>query len=480
MPKVVPLPDRRALTAGANVVELDLDKAWRLYDRQARFVHDSHLFALFLAGVGSGKSHALTAWVIRRALANPGTVGALLGRTSLDLATVLLPNLFDRLQEMQDQCGQNFIRDYDKGNAKLTLINGTVIYFRPYNRISKLRGLTLTFAGADEVEWSEAEPEEVWSVMSGRLRGPGPSPGLAFATSPNGLRGITKRFVDAQRSFLTARNSGDIAGTEYWAKFHVVTATSYANPYLPEHFFDSLRSMSKRRFQQEVEGKVLRPQHSVYQLEARHIVPWDWREWPSLPRVYGVDWGTDSGFAACMAHVLPTGRWIVADELVADECTREQFQSKLHAWIDGHGLTPPAMIGVDRAVPIENNILAKRYRGTRVAWMESREDQKVMTGVSMLQDAFDPLDGEPMLVVSDRLAQTFQGRTAPVIPALRGYEYHLDAEGVPTARPRANTVYTHMCDALRYAFHGSANRPELHGGRSLWTRAPVVTSARRQ
>lgn len=475
MPKVVPLPDRR--TVGRADVKLDLDAAWKLYDRQARFVNDDHLFSLFLAGVGSGKSHALTAWVIRRALVNPGTVGALLGRTSIDLATVLLPNLFDRLQEMQDQTGVNFVRDYDKGNAALTLINGTVIWFRPYNRIDKLRGLTLTFAGADEVEFSEAEPEEIWSVLTGRMRGKGPVPGLAFATSPNGLRGITKRFVDAQRTCITAKNAGDHVAAKHWAQYHVVTATSYANPYLPAHFFESLRAMSKRRYQQEVEGKVLRPMHSVYQLEPRHIVAWNWREWPQLPRVYGVDWGTDSGFAAVMCQVQQSGRWIACDELVADECTRAQFQERLHKWIDGHGPVAPALIGVDRAVPVENNILARKYRATRVAWMESKEDQKVTTGISMLHDALDPLDGDPMLVVSDRLAQTFEGRTAPLIPAMRGYAYHVDAEGNPTSKPRANTPFTHMCDALRYAFHGSASRPELHGGRSLWTRAPKQAAA---
>jgi len=69
----------------AAPVELDLQAAWGLYDRQARFVSGNALFSLFLGGVGSGKSHALTCWVLRRALANPNGIGALLGRTSIDL-----------------------------------------------------------------------------------------------------------------------------------------------------------------------------------------------------------------------------------------------------------------------------------------------------------------------------------------------------------------------------------------------------------
>ena len=277
----------------ATPLTIDLAEAWRPYDRQGRFINSAKLYDLFLAGVAAGKSHALTCWVLSRALRNPGSVGALLGRTSIDLNTVLLPNLFARLEEMQNTSGINWIRSYDKGDALLTLINGTSIYFRPYNRIEKLRGLTLTFAGADEIEWSEAEPEEIWTVLTGRLRGKGSAPGLGFSTSPNGLRNgsITKRFVDAQRRYAEAVKAGDVAGIREYGQYHTVTATSFDNPYLPSHFYETIKSMSKRRQLQEIYGKVLTPLNAVFTLDPRHLITWDWRANPSLPRVYGVDWG---------------------------------------------------------------------------------------------------------------------------------------------------------------------------------------------
>lgn len=225
---------------------------------------------------------------------------------------MLLPNLFDRLQEMQDQSKVNWIKDYDKGNACLRLLNDSVIWFRPYNRISKLRGLTLTWAAADEVEWSEADPEEIWTVITGRLRGHGPCPGFLVATSPNGMRGITRKFVEAQRSYLEAKGRGTT--TAPWDAYRITSATSFDNPYLPQHFFDSLSAMSRRRYQQEVEGKVLRPLHTVLSLESRHLVEWSWREHMTLPRVYGVDWGGQDHHVAVMAQVRPDGQWVVADE----------------------------------------------------------------------------------------------------------------------------------------------------------------------
>jgi len=453
------------MTAAINV---DLSVAWKPYDKQADFIFSDALFHLFLGGVGSGKSHALACAAITRALRNPGAVGALLGRTEIDLRTVLLPSLFDRLQELQNQTKINWIKDYDKGNACLRLINDSVIWFRPYNRISKLRGLTLTWAAADEVEWSEADPEEIWTVLTGRLRGQGPCPGFIVATSPNGLRGITKKFVDAQRQYLDARNNGK--PTTPWDQYRVTCSTSFDNPYLPSHFFESLSAMSRRRYQQEVEGKVLRPLNTVLQLEARHVIDWSWREHSHLPRVYGVDWGGQDHHVALMCQVEPSGRWIVADELICDGMPRGHFQDRLLRWMQGHGHRAPAVISADRAAPVENQELQLRWRQTPVRWMEGREEQAVTRGLETLRDLLDPIDGDPQLVFSSSLSQTVQGPTAGILPALRGYCYHLDAEGQPTAKPKKDNVHDHMVDCLRYAVLGTADNIELHGGVRLHSR----------
>lgn len=455
------------------MIAVDLSEVWRPYDKQSEFIFGDSLFQLFLGGVGSGKSHALACWAISRALRNPGAVGALLGRTEIDLRTVLLPNLFDRLQELQDATKVNWIKDYDKGNACLRLINDSTIWFRPYNRISKLRGLTLTWAAADEVEWSEADPEEIWTVITGRLRGKGPAPGFGVATSPNGLRGITKRFVDAQRNYLDAKGAGKPTGE--WGRYRVTCATSFDNPYLPEHFFDSLRSMSKRRYQQEVEGKVLRPLHSVLSLESRHLIDWSWRDHPELPRCYGVDWGSQDHHVALLAQVRPNGQWVIADELVCDGMPRGHFQDRLQRWIEGHGRTEPKVISCDRAAPVENDTLQRKYRRTPIRWMESKEDQQVSRGLESLRDMLDPVQGEPRLVFSRSLRQTSDGITAPILPAIRGYCYHLDADGQPTQKPRKDNVNDHMVDALRYAVMGTADMIEFHGGRRLSSREVVAT-----
>ena len=448
-------------------VNVDLADAWRPYERQARFILSPALYSLFLGGVGSGKSHALTCWVIARALANDGALGALMARTTPEIRSVLLPHLMDRLEELQEATGVCWLKNYDKGDARLDLINGSSILLRPYNRVAKIRSLTLTFAAADEVAWSEADPNEIWGVFTGRLRGRGPAPGIAFATSPNGLHGIVRRFVDAQRTYADAVAAGDLAAVERFGQYHVTTTTSHDNPYNPPHFYEALGSMSKRRYAQEVEGKVLRPTHTVWQLERRHVVPWHWPAHTDLPRVYGVDWGGQGHHVAIMAQVSPSGRWTFADELVCDNMPRGRFQHTLHAWIRTHGRNPPALIAVDRAVPVENQILQAEFRDTPVRWMVGKDDQQVRRGIELVRDLMDPYDAEPSLYWSASLVQTFDGETAPLIPAMRGYVYHLDAMGLPTDQPKKDRIHDHICDALRYVVLGSANLPHLHGGKRL-------------
>ncbi len=452
MPRIVPLPARPNRETTAVSVDLDLNAAWGLYDKQARFVFGSSLFAIMLGGVGSGKSVALVCKAIVLALRNPGSTGALLGRTGVDLSTVLLPSLFDMLAKAQEQCGISLISDYDKGNACLTLINGSKIWFRPYNRIQKIRGLTLTWACADEVEFSEANPEEIWSVLTGRLRGKGPCPQLAFATSPNGLRGITAKFVTAQRHYQVAIQNNDLQAQRTYRQYNVVTATSFDNPYLPEYFFDSLRSMSKRRYEQEALGKVLQPLNTVLSLEPRHMVDHDWRtkENRNLAWILCVDWGGQDHHVALMIQIdRKNKRYVVADELIGDGMPRGKFQRLLSDWVTSKGIDP-CVAGVDRAAPGENQILQSRLRNTPIRFMDSKIQQKVSTGVEYIRDLMDPQSVEPQLVFAKSLAQVTTGVTAPICPALRNYCFHMDSDGIPRDIPNKDNINDHMPDAMRY------------------------------
>jgi len=448
-------------------VTVDIAATFQPYDRQARWLASDALFRLFLGGVGSGKSWSLTLWCVLQQLANPGVEGALLGRTTNDLINPLLPEYFGHLQKLQDATGVSYITDYNKGQGYVDLLGGGRCWFRPYNRIAKIRGISIGWAACDEIEWSEADPEEVWTVLTGRMRIPCPRPGLAFATSPNGLRGITKRFVDCQREYRDALKTGDTEAAQRLGRYYTTVSTSYDNPHLPDYYFDALRSMSRRRYKQEVEGKVLRPLNNVWQLEARHLVPWQWQQHRHLDRVYGIDWGGQDHHVAVMCQVTSSGAWVVADELVCDDMPRGHFHDRVSHWISAHGPADPALIAADRAAPVENQLLQQRWRKTQVRWMESKDQQKVEHGIEIVRDMMDPCDGDPTLQFSTSLAQSFSGVTAPIVPAMRGYCYLISHDGVQL-KPKKDNTHDHSCDALRYIVAAAAHDPKLHGGRTLW------------
>lgn len=437
-------------------IELDLIKAWKLYRKQCDFAFSDSYQTLMLGGVGSGKSHALTAWTIARALKNPRTTTLLLGRTGNDLQGVLLPHLEDRFIEIQEQCGVHLVKSRDKFNGMITLLNGAKIAYRPYNRADKLRGWSVANIAVDEVEFAECDPDDLYTILLGRLRQKCELPGIAFATSPAGYTGVSRRFVDAQRLYRDAVLAGDAAGIARYGKSRIVTATSHDNPYLSELYLEGMKNMSARRYEAEVMGKVLRPQNSVWNLKPAHFIRHNWRDNPGLTTILGVDWGTYGHHAALMMQILPTGQVVVCDELYLDDAPQNQFLATLQAWIDERPHI--RLAGVDRAIPHLNTQFKKQNPGIQVVWKEGHDEQMVVPGIETVRDLLEPFEGAPKILFADSLRQTSPGETDPIIPAIRQYSYKLDHDRNPTNAIYKDNRSDHACDAFRYAITSAIDK----------------------
>lgn len=459
-------------------VTLDLIEAFDPYDRQARFVASNAHFVYFLGGIGSGKTFGLMLWCLRKVLENPGLHGLIAGRTMTDVDRSLLPVLMAMIDRVFRLTGVQLLRRHDRGNQRLVFNNGAVVYLYGYNRIDKVRGLNLTWAAADETEWSEADPDDVFDVLSGRLREttPGKSPqyGLAFASSPNGLRGIVKRFFDAQQVWREGIETGDPDKVEQGRLFHLVTATSHDNPHLPPSYFMRMRTMSRRRYQQEVEGKVLRPALAIYEIAEHHFVEWR----PARDRVdglrhrvIGIDWGNHNGKHAAIDIDVDerTGVWTVVDELIDDERPLGHFLPHLVKWIRRPGRPEPFMLAPDRAIRDANASLARTFGSAHLKPMDSKDEQRVKRGIELVQYMLDPHGEDVRLQFHRGLAKVATGHTAPLIPAMRGYQWRKDRYGIPLTEPHKDDVTDHACDALRYAVVASLYWPQkLHAGRRLF------------
>ena len=210
------------------MIGLDIAQVFAPYRKQAEFLVAPHRNRMFLAGRGAGKSWTLTLDALLQALANPGCPGALLGRTERDLKKNLLPFLRTHFQTLRDATGFNWIKRWSVDETAIYLHNGSVIYWQGYERVDKLRGQNLAWVNADEICWSEADELTVYETLMACIRVPCPRPSFAVASSPNGLRGVTKLFRDRQ--------------VEGHQDFYVARSTSYDNPYLEDRKSTRLNS----------------------------------------------------------------------------------------------------------------------------------------------------------------------------------------------------------------------------------------------
>ena len=442
-----------------TTIDLDLLRTFKPHPKQAQFILADQRFTLALTGIGFGKTWALTLKCLIAALSNRSALTLLAGRTYRDLNDVLVPLLLQHIASVQESTGVSLIAKWDKLDSRIDLLGGGSILLRSYMHIDKIRGLNLGAAFIDEIEWSSADPVEVFGVLNERVRVPCPAHSINIATSPNGLLGVTRIFYEAQ-----LRDDHD---------YHITHGTTLDNPHLSPAFVRTLKaSMSERRWAQEVEGRVLRPQHVCFaEFSDGHLVDWHWQDHARHKWVLGVDWGTNHHHVALMVQVLEDGTWVIADELLCDDMPRGAFRKRLRAWVEERATVCgyPTAAGTDRAVPEMNqwlmNVLG--HRGTHVRNCKTHRQQYIVNGLELIRDRLAPASGPPMLLVSNRLRKPERAVTAGIVQAFQSYRYQRDKEGNPTAIPYKDDQTDHVLDALRYLYVTTRQDPALHGGRSL-------------
>lgn len=445
------------VTWQGGIPTIDLVEVFGPTPKQLAFLTSKARMRYYCAGRFAGKSWTCCLDVILQALLNPGVPGALLGRTEQDLKKVLLPCLKRHLETFRRATGVELVRRYSAGDMTIEFVNGSVLHWRGWEQIDRLRGYDLGWANVDEAEWGNLDSTTMVETLLPAIRVPCPRPGLALFSSPNGYRGSLKTWIDHCRS----------KDPSYW----LTHADSWSNPHVSPEVIEACRkSMSERRFRTEIKAEALRPVGAVFDgFDARrHLIPWDWKAHRDHLMVFGIDFGTSHAAAVAVQVDPRSGRWVVVDELVAEPQTMGHWRDQVCKWMDGFG-RHPYLIGCDRAIPEEINHLKRKYNSgsqrTFVQGLDSKFEQYVTTGVTYIQDWLDPADGgAPKLLFSDRLTRVADGGTCPLIPALEQYRYRLDLEGNPTDQIFKDNFTDHIIDALRYAVVYGLRFKELHGG----------------
>lgn len=442
---------------GAGYQPLDWQERFHLHDCDSQRVNK-----YAVCGLGAGKSEALVHEGAICAMLNPGSWGVFAAPTYDQLKSVLLPR-WQSLMEAMAQAGTPLSKKFHLTEMYDELWCGGRVYFRSLSKIHNLRGFEFAWAGGDELE-SVINARLVWDVLSGRVRQKAHFREMFGGSTPRGLQGIVEVFIQARaqaRGMGAAANDNGLVD-EALRQWFTIRATSADNPHLPPDYLAMQRATySKRRWDEEVEALILKPETAVWPEIDREVHVIDWpRAWVeragakvpnrSFDRTLEYDLAYDAGDQ--YPHVLwvqrtVDGTCVVVDELCEDQWPKGRLHDEIVERCKLIGRDPSTAVG-DRAVKDELAWMQDAFPRTQVRRMVSRQQQNVLAGVEVVRERLDPVrGGRPKLYFARHLCD--QPARRGIWNCVRNYRYQKRADGTLAVDPYKDNVHDHGADALR-------------------------------
>jgi phage terminase large subunit len=216
----------------------------RLSSTQRAFVEDQHRYALFLGGVGAGKTYAGAVRALHRFAREP--------RPSLGLVVApTYPMLADATWRTAIDVWKPLLARVAENTRRIVLVTGHEVLFRSSDDPDRLRGPNASWAWIDEAALCHPD---TWPITIGRLRQFGELGDAWLTTTPKGMNWLYDVFV-TQATDETA----------------VHRAATWANPFVDSAFTTSLRSQYSGEFaRQEIEAEFIADTAGTL-IEWRHI-----------------------------------------------------------------------------------------------------------------------------------------------------------------------------------------------------------------
>ncbi len=213
---------------------------------QHKFLQSRRKFTWLKAGLGAGKTFALSHYVLQRLLTNPETLGLIAANTYSQLNNSILLEVFNRF----DDLGLKY--HYSPLTKILTLgINGARALVLSLEKYEQLRGIEFGWAAIDELAF--ARPE-AYDVLIGRIRcKKSHYLEIRVASTPNGFNFLYGKF--AAGHYIDRVQTPQV----FKGQFHeLISASAFDNIHLPAEYLASLREQySELFFKQEVLGEFV-------------------------------------------------------------------------------------------------------------------------------------------------------------------------------------------------------------------------------
>lgn len=377
------------------------------FAKQRDFHEDISKFKAFIGGVGSGKTKAGVAEVIKTMVENPGVPGMIVAPTYRLLSDVTQRAFFE-------MCPLDLIKEHVRSEKRLVFHNGSEVWFRSADEPEMLRGPNLGWAYLDEASLYSSV---VWKIMLGRLR---LSPGrMWITTTPKGYNWVYKEFAEKVRD-----------------NYSMIHCSSRENPYLPSDFVSSLEESYSGVFaKQEVEGLFVAAEGLVYQsfnrFEHVKIVEKGWKD-----VIAGLDWGWQNPSVMLVIGIDGDDNYHVLEEYYARKVMLDDFVKIVS---DAQKKYEISTFYADPSEP--QNIQLMKNAGLNVLGA----DNELLPGINKVGTKLSKKPtGEYSLTVSPSCVN--------LIMEFENYRYPENKEG-HAERDVPIKAFDHAMDALRYAIY---------------------------
>lgn len=389
--------------------------------KQKEFIFDDHRFALLSGGVGSGKSMAGCYKAILFSLTYPKSVGLIGNQTYGQLSDSTMRTFSEVIEHLENQYrSMKLIKSFDKSKLNMTLINGSEILFRAFDKEEKVRGTDLNYFYLDEASTIR---EDIYMQLMKRLR-KGKLQQAWLTTNPDTItHWIYKKYIE---------------NPDPPEDYKVIYVTSYDNKEnLPPNYIKDFNYLDEDHKRRWILGQWGIIEGLVYKQfdQAIHVkdIPLNDR-WRSFYR--GIDYGFTNPFVCLFIAIDGDDNCYVFDEYYKNQVMLEDNVSNvlsLHA--DKRYITTY----VDPSSP--ETINKFKMMGQRVLGSDNEVDVGIQ---SVMRKLHVKDNGEPSLYIHPNCKN--------LIRELLSYKRDPDKKtGIDKEKPIKKD--DHCPDALRYVIH---------------------------
>jgi len=289
-------------------------------DGQYGFVLSEASYPALFGGRGSGKSVASILKAFLYVQNHPGALVMLTQPTYEKIKTILLPTIRKFFGHLEGSVWEWRAADKEIGFPA----SGSIIFLRPAEDPSKLRGPTLAAAGMDEI--AVGHQDESYAVMQGALRQEGYPTQLWVTSTPDMARApwLKYRWID----HYLPETEAALPPKDYPAFF----AEAEANWHNPSDFITNLKASygDSQWAEQELYGRFVMVEGIAFPYfnERTHV-----REMPEGMKtrraIIGVDFGAISPTACVELVEMEDNRIQATWEFYQRHCTEKQLVEAL-------------------------------------------------------------------------------------------------------------------------------------------------------